>query len=245
MDDNEILRGVALLLLIGLPALAARDAGREVDESQFEQAGRFRRAIYVSIAVSLLLIAGFALVIARWQGVAGEALGWTVGPISVALAWAAGTTVVGLGAAWLISVLGGKLGLEESRLAYLLMPRDAGEKRAFVLLAGVGAVCEEYVYRGFSLHILADWFGFPWIAAGVTAVSFGLSHGYQRLAGILRAAVLGVILAVPVVQTGSLFPAIVAHFWINAAIGLGGWRLMIPEELQVTTTSGLSEGEDK
>lgn len=232
MDDNEILRGVALVFVIGLPVLAARDSGRELDEAHFQQAGRFRRAIYGSIAVSLLLIAGFGLVVARWQEVAGEELGWSVGTLPHALVWSMGTAVAGLAAAWLISVTGGKLGLEESRLGYLLMPQDAGEKRAFVLLAGVGAICEEYIYRGFALHVLAAWFGQPWVAVAVTAISFGLSHGYQKLAGILRATVLGAILAVPVVQTGSLFPAIVAHFWINAAIGLGGWRLLIPQELR-------------
>jgi len=238
VEDNEILRGVALVFIIGLPVMAARDAGRELDESHFDQAGRFRRAIYVSIGVSLLLIAGFGFLVARWQGVAGEELGWSVGTLPAALAWSVGTAAAGLAAAWLISVAGGKLGLEESRLGYLLMPQDAGEKRAFVLLAGVGAVCEEYVYRGFGLHVLAAWFGQPWVAVAVTAISFGLSHGYQKLAGILRATVLGAILAVPVVQTGSLFPAIVAHFWINAAIGLGGWRLLIPEELQNEDQAG-------
>ena len=246
MEDNEILRGVALVFIIGLPVMAARDAGRELDESHFNQAGRFRRAIYVSIGVSLLLIAGFGLIVARWQGLPGEELGWDVGPLSSALMWSIGTAAVGLAAAWLISVTGGRLGLEESRLGYLLMPQDAGEKRAFVLLAGVGAICEEYVYRGFALHVLAAWFGQPWVAAAVTALSFGLSHGYQKLAGVLRATVLGAILAVPVVQTGSLFPAIVAHFWINAAIGMGGWRLLIPEELQaegVKSSGGLERTE--
>ena len=45
----------------------------------------------------------------------------------------------------------------------------------------------------------------------------------------MRATLLGFLLAVPVVVTGSLFPAIVAHFWINAAIGVGGWKLLYPE----------------
>ena len=70
-----------------------------------------------------------------------------------------------------------------------------------------------------------------WPAVALVSVSFGISHGYQRLIGVLRATLLGALLALPVVWTGSLFPAIVAHFWINAAIGVGGWRYLYPEEL--------------
>ena len=79
-------------------------------------------------------------------------------------------------------------------------------------------MCEEYVYRGFALQVLIDWTGQPWGAATLTSVSFGLAHGYQRVNGILRSAGLGMILAAPILWTGSLFPAILAHFWINAAM---------------------------
>ena len=104
------------------------------------------------------------------------------------------------------------------------MPRTAGEKRGFLVLAGIAAVCEEYAYRGFGLWALTAWTGQPWLAAVLVSISFGLGHGYQRLAGVLRAAVLGMLLAATVIWTESLFPAIVGHFWINAALGLGAWR---------------------
>jgi membrane protease YdiL (CAAX protease family) len=78
--------------------------------------------------------------------------------------------------------------------------------------------------------------GSPWPAMGLASVSFGISHGYQRLIGIVRATLLGTLLALPVVFTGSLFPAIVAHFWINAVIGIGGWKLLYPEALLQTDT---------
>jgi hypothetical protein len=53
--------------------------------------------------------------------------------------------------------------------------------------------------------------------------------------GILRATALGAFLAVAVVQTESLFPAIVAHFWINAAVGLGLWRWLFPDAEEMAT----------
>ena len=93
---------------------------------------------------------------------------------------------------------------------------------------------EEYIYRGYLYHVLAAWFGDPWLAVAATSLSFGVSHGYQRTIGMVRATALGVLLAVPVVVTGSLFAAIAAHFWINAALGLGGWKALYPETSDAT-----------
>lgn len=225
MEPNVILQGYALLLLFGLPAVAVRDAGRQ---AELERAAEFRRVIYASVAISLLLIAAVTFGVGVWQEVPAASLGWRVAGTTEAIGWAAGVAVAGLGVAWGVSAAGRALGLREGGLAYLLMPRSAREKRAFLLLAGVGALCEEYVYRGFLLFVLAEWTGSVWLAVAVTAASFGLAHGYQRLLGVVRSAALGGLLAVPVVFTGSLFPAVVAHFWINAAIGLGGWRWMVP-----------------
>lgn len=230
MDTNWIIQGWATLLLVGLPLLAARDATGGLE---LERAAELRRPIYLSIALSLLLIAGATLAVALWQDVSGGELGWRVGDPERAAAWSAGVAVAGLLMAWAVSRGAARLGLEESDLAALLMPRTPREKRAFLLLVGVGAVCEEYVFRGFLLHAIEAWSGNTGVAVGATALSFGLAHGYQRVAGILRATLLGGLLALPVVVTESLFPAVAGHFWINAAIGLGGWRWMIemPEEL--------------
>lgn len=225
-STNPIVAGYALLLLLGLPALAALDARRGVD---LEHAARFRRALYVSVAISLLLVAGVTFGVAIWQGVPAARLGWQVRDARAGFAWGVGLTGGGLVAAWLVTAGARAVGLREGPLARALMPRDAGEKRAFLLLSGVSALCEEYVFRGFLLYTVAGWTSSPWFAAAVVTISFGLAHGYQRLAGILRASALGFVLAVPVVVTESLFPAILAHFWINAAVGMGGWRWLLPE----------------
>ncbi|MFQ5689109.1 MAG: lysostaphin resistance A-like protein [Gemmatimonadota bacterium] len=227
IEHNTILAGWALALLIGLPLLSHRDS-RPV-EARGGEAG-FRRAIYVSIAISLSLVAGLTLAVATWQRVDAGRLGWRVGSVPEALAWSLGTGAAGLAGLGLVTWGAHRMRLKEGRLAFLLMPRDAGEKRMFVVLAVLGAVCEEYVYRGFLLRMVTEWVASPGWAIVVTALSFGLAHGYQRAVGIVRAALLGALLAVPVVWTGSLFPAVAAHFWINAAIGLGGWKLLAREQ---------------
>ena len=223
-NPTAIATAFALLLLLGLPVLAAWDARRGVD---LEAAAEHRRALYVSVALSLSMITSLTVAVIFWQDVAAESIGWTVGDARLELAWGAGATVVGLALTWILTRLAALAGWEESPLAVMLMPRDAGEKRGFLLLSGVAAVCEEVLFRGFLLWVFVSWLESPWVAAGIVSLSFGLSHGYQKLAGVLRAAVLGMLLAVPTLLTGSLFPAIVAHFWINAAVGLGGWRYLL------------------
>jgi len=226
MLSGAVARGFTLFLLVGLPLMAARNSRLEEHVEAIDAA---RPALYLSAALTLLLIAGLTAMVAAWQAVTPEQLGWTVGQPAVELGWGLAAAAAGLGIAWLSGLIGRRAGLEESPLLRLLLPRTSTERRAFLVLAGIGAVCEEYIYRGFALHVLADWTGQQWGAAALTSISFGLAHGYQRVNGILRSAGLGMVLAVPVLWTGSLFPAILAHFWINAAMSSPASRWLLAD----------------
>jgi CAAX protease family protein len=229
MNDSNpslIATAFALLLLLGLPVLAAWDARRGVD---LEAAAEHRRALYVSVALSLSLVTSLTLAVILWQDVRATDLGWTVDDARSGILWGLGTTAGGLVLLWTVTHVARLVGWKESPIAMLLMPREPGETRAFLVLSGIAAVCEEVLFRGFLLWVLVAWLESPWMAAAIVSLSFGLAHGYQKIAGITRASVLGMLLAVPTVLTGSLFPAIVAHFWINAAVGLGGWRYLLED----------------
>lgn len=222
MEFSPITLGFALALVMGLPVLATRGG---VPEEQVAEISEARTAVYASAALSLMILSALAFGVALWQGVPAERLGWLVGAPGPAFLWAAGVTVAGLLLAWVLVRLGGLLGLRESPLTFALMPRTPREVRAFLVMVGIAAIGEEYLFRGFAWQVLAEPLG-PWPAAFLTSASFGLSHGYQRLVGIVRASLLGLLLTLPVMWTGSLFPAIVAHFWINAAIGVGAWKFL-------------------
>lgn len=224
MEFSEITLGFALALVLGLPVLATRGG---VPEDQLEEIASARSAVYASAALSLLILSAIAFAVAWWQAVPPERLGWRVGAAGPAFAWAAAITAVGLAMAWATVRVGRMVGLSESPLTLALMPRTPRETRSFLVMVGIAAVGEEYLFRGFAWQVLADPLG-AWPAAVLTSASFGLSHGYQRTVGVVRASLLGLLLTVPVMWTGSLFPSIVAHFWINAAIGLGGWKLLYP-----------------
>jgi len=230
--------GYAIALAIGLPLLAFRTGLREEHVAEVTKA---RSAVYFSAAVSIGVLAAITFGISAWQGNSPDAVGWKVETAGLAFVWAIGVAVAGLATVWLVVRAGQILKLPESRLSFVLMPRTSDEKRAFLLVAAVAAVGEEYLYRGFMYHVFADSLGGVWIAATLTSVSFGVAHGYQRTIGMLRATLLGALLAVPVIWTGSLFPSIVAHFWINAAVGLGGWKRLFPDLAAVEASAALDD----
>jgi len=218
--------GYAIALAIGLPLLAFRTGLREEHVAEVTAA---RSAVYFSAAVSIAVLSAFTFGISAWQAIPPDAVGWRVEAAGPAFVWAVAVAGAGLAAVWLVVRFGQAMRLSESRLSFVLMPRTSREQRAFLLVAAVAAVGEEYLYRGFMYHAFAETLGSPWTAATLVSVSFGVAHGYQKTIGMVRAALLGALLAVPVLWTGSLFPSIVAHFWINAAVGLGGWKRLFPE----------------
>lgn len=221
MEFSQIALGAALLVVFGLPVLAVRGG---VPDEQASEVAEARRAVYASAAVSLLVLSVIAFGIAAWQDIDPARLGWKVDAPGPAFIWALGIAVGGLAVAWAVSSIGSRMGWEESPVSLALMPRNGKEIRSFLMMVGIASVGEEYLFRGFAYQILADPLG-AWPAVLITSASFGMSHGYQRAIGVARATCLGLLLALPVLWTGSLFPSIVAHFWINAAIGIGGWRV--------------------
>lgn len=237
MTFTPLALGYAVALAVGLPLLAFRTGLRE---EHIEEVTRARSTVYVSAAVSIAVLGAVTFGISAWQSIPPGAVGWRVDEPAPAFAWAVGIAAAGLATVWLVVRLGQVLGLPESRLSFVLMPRTSREKQAFLLVAAVAAIGEEYLYRGFMYHTFTGALSGPWTAAALTSVSFGVAHGYQKTIGMARATLLGVLLALPVIWTGSLFPSIVAHFWINAAVGLGGWKWLFPD-LPDPETTGVVE----
>jgi uncharacterized protein len=98
------------------------------------------------------------------------------------------------------------------RLAYAspLLPRTSGERLAFSLLSITAGICEEFVFRGFLMWYFAVWTG-PVPAALISSAIFGFGHIYLGLGHVPRTALVGLIFAVIVLLSGSLWPVIVIH----------------------------------
>ena len=189
-----------------------------------------RRAMYLSASTVLWILALVTIAVLLWEGVAPHHLRMYGGgnPLAI-LAWAAGTAVASIAVAAGVTLAGRGLGMRESVWVTHLMPRDRGDRVAFTGVALTAGITEELMYRGFALWAVAGALGDrPWLAAAILGVPFGVLHAYQGILGMLRAGLLGVVLAVPVLAGGGLVAAVLAHAGVDLALGLG-WRRLLHE----------------
>jgi membrane protease YdiL (CAAX protease family) len=188
-----------------------------------------RLSLYSSAVVSQWLLAGVGLLVAFWSSRHLLAPMFRFVSLRVMLLWASALAVGALGGFAVESVLEGRgWWPAESELVYLLIPETRREKLwAVLVLAPTAAFCEEFLYRGYLLSLLGQWSHSLPLSWAASSLAFGLAHVYQGWAGMIRAAVLGAILAYPVVHLGSLYPSMLAHGLIDAfALAWLGPRLM-------------------
>lgn len=117
-----------------------------------------------------------------------------------------------------------------------LAPRSPGEFRVFSLVAVTAGICEEILYRGVLMAVLVPAIGL-WPTVGLTSVIFGLGHIYQGLKGIVKTTLVGLVMALLTVFSGSLWVAILLHVVVDLTSGR-----MMGAALQGETAE--SEGSD-
>ena len=212
-----------LVLVAGVPALSYSTARNS------EIRNMPRLALYLSAVLSqwLLTVVGLGVVflVARKVFVRGfGALPW-----NLTLEWGFGIAAAALLALSVVISCERRGWLpRESELVYLLIPETPRERLwAFLIIAPTAAFCEEFLFRGFLLTQLQDWLHSLLWAWVVSSLAFGLAHCYQGWSGMTRAGLLGALLAYPVVRSGSLYPAMLAHWMIDAValVWLGHWMI--------------------
>lgn len=203
---------LVVLVVVGVPVLAWQTAHNP------EIRSLPRTALYFSAALSEWILAALAVGVTLGAGPRFPDLGFRALPLTTFFAWTAGLAALTIALLALLLVFERRgWWPEESPLVHLLIPETAREKLwAVLVLAPTAAVCEEWIYRGYLLAQLAKWSHSEILAWVASSVAFGLTHVYQKWAGMLRAGALGALLAYPVVRYGSLFPSIAAHFLIDA-----------------------------
>jgi len=101
---------------------------------------------------------------------------------------------------------------------FSLAPQTRRESRLFDMVSVTAGVCEAILYRGLLLATLVPLAG-TWPAVFISSLIFGLGHAYQGTAGIVKTGLVGLVLALLTVSTGSLFIAIVLHTVVDLASG--------------------------
>lgn len=203
-------RAWAVFLLVPLPALLIVE-GRKLRDLETLP----RTQAYVSSIASLWVLAIVTLGIARLGGFTLADLGLVSLPLLRTLALAAALTAAGIGVLFLFRFAG----MREAPIMRDLLPATARDRVLFVGVSITAGICEEIIFRGFLIHVL-EGAGSMALALLLSSGAFGVAHAYQQPAGALRAALLGLFLAIPFALHGSIVPAIIAHTAIDLLSGL-------------------------
>lgn len=111
----------------------------------------------------------------------------------------------------------------------VIIPRTEAEGNAFGFLSITAGICEEIIYRGLLLGALTAVVGL-WPAVAVSSVIFGLGHAYQGTTGILKTGLIGLVMALLTVFSGTIWIAALLHIVIDATSGrMMSAALTLPE----------------
>lgn len=218
------------LFLVVLPAIAWAQLPLLTEEALE------RIPVYLGSIVSITLLGLLALGLGVW-GFEPDELGLVAVSSGTLLGWAAVITAAAL-------LLGkGFEPLDEAvhggphPVLVRLLPRTLREKGVFVGLSLTAGWGEEVAYRGYLPAALLVLIPDPWLAMGLASLAFGGLHSYQGGVGVVRTAIMGFLLGVPVIVTGSLLPGMVAHALVDLIAGL----VLAPRILRRVDSSKLSE----
>ncbi len=222
-------RVYATFLLGALPA--ALLVARTPDEVPPEAT---RHGIYATSWVGLWALAALAAAATLGSGEPLRRLGLVWPEARLAVGWTVALVLAGA----LVVAVWHAAGHREGRITRFLLPRSVGERAHFVWLGVTAGVTEEVVFRGFLVRAVESAAGSTWVGVAVAAIVFGLAHRYQGPSGAVRAGVLGAVLALPLVVTGSVVPAILAHAALDLLAGLW-WRDRLWRETLVPPRSSV------
>ena len=179
-----------------------------------------RAQAYITSAVTVLFL-GFLSLALGSRLVGMEAMGLRIEPgrVAYALSWGAGTFALGMATLWFFLIIRKRGGWGESRLVRELMPVTRREKILYAGLSFCAGFGEELAYRGYAIPAVFLAGGSAPAALAVTSAAFAVLHSYQGVLGVVRTGVVGMIMGMVFLHTGSVWPPMVAHVLIDLAVG--------------------------
>jgi membrane protease YdiL (CAAX protease family) len=210
----------AIVVLLAAP-LAGILARRPLADSK-----RPRSVIYLGSAINLIVVGAITAAIDLWHNrEALHALTLFL-PAWHLVVWSLGVLFVSIMISLGVFMVRSKLQRPPSAIVISLLPQTSTERVMFLLLCVLIGIVEEFLFRGFAFFTIKRVLQSPQLAITIVTISFALQHGLQDTIGIIRAFLLGSVLAIPVLVTGSLLPSIVAHSVVDAFSGLYGRSAM-------------------
>jgi len=209
---NLVEAGFVMVLIAVVPVLSFRTS------RQPEIFALPRLKLYLSAVVSQWILAALGIVVLVVTSEQFAAVGFRMVPFPEFLLWTAALAGVSLAALGLVVFLENREWWPpEPKMVYALIPQTPTEKLwAVLVIAPTAALCEEFLYRGLLLAMLSQWLHSAGWGLAVSSAAFVMAHMYQGFSGVARAALLGALLAVPMIRLGTIFPSMASHFLIDA-----------------------------
>jgi len=100
-----------------------------------------------------------------------------------------------------------------------MTPKTKNEKRWWVGVSLTTGICEEIIFRGFFIFLIASIFPDMsiYLVLVIAVVLFGLGHFYQGRKGLIITTLIGAFISLVYITSGSLIIVIVMHFITNFA----------------------------
>lgn len=100
-----------------------------------------------------------------------------------------------------------------------LAPSSPAELALWIALSISAGICEELIFRGYLQQQFSALTRRVWLGIAISAVFFGLSHGYEGKSGMLLITLYGAFFGILTRLRRSLRPGIFAHAWHDALSG--------------------------
>ncbi len=109
---------------------------------------------------------------------------------------------------------------EAKRQLGFLIPHTRAEVILWFFVSATAGFCEEFMFRGYLQRQFSLLSGNPWLGMGLSAIAFGLAHGYEGWRRMLLIAVYGMMFSVLAHYRRSTRPGMIAHAWHDTFSGL-------------------------
>jgi membrane protease YdiL (CAAX protease family) len=189
----------------------------------------------LSLYASTIVFQWLAVAVTAWRawarGLTPEELGLVVhGRWRIFFAAIVGAATLG-GLQWLnlrrMGRSSGKARNFMQALAERIFPQSRVELVLFLALAVTAGLCEEFLYRGFTMAALTR-AGMPtWSVVLLSSVLFGLAHLYQGRGGLVSTLVIGTVFGTARIAYDGIVPVMLWHFGVDAVAGVAGPKYLL------------------
>ena len=119
-------------------------------------------------------------------------------------------------------------------IAERILPQSTIELLPFLALAITAGLCEEFLYRGFAMAVLARLGSSAWVAVLLSSILFGLAHLYQGRGGFFTTLVIGTVFGAGRIAYDSLVPVIFWHSSVDLVAGVAGPPYLVKSTVTIT-----------